>query len=169
MRRQLQITRFQEHPMNTPRKNISPERKAAYYIGGAITAIGILLFFSNFVIAAANFGNFDNFEERGKMTVFRALGGMFLIVVGAVVGQIGKEGVAGSGVVLDPEQARKDLEPWSRMKGGMLQDTLEEVEVIQDLKDVIRPRAPVVKVRCQKCSSLNDESAKFCNQCGEPM
>ncbi|MCL2371493.1 hypothetical protein FWC63_01985 [Candidatus Saccharibacteria bacterium] len=25
----------------------------------------------------------------------------------------------------------------------------------------------VVRVRCTKCSSLNDESAKFCGECGE--
>lgn len=25
---------------------------------------------------------------------------------------------------------------------------------------------PQVKVRCQKCRALNDETAKFCNQCG---
>ena len=28
---------------------------------------------------------------------------------------------------------------------------------------------PAVKVRCQKCQLLNDESAKFCNQCGSPI
>jgi len=26
-----------------------------------------------------------------------------------------------------------------------------------------------VKVRCQKCHALNDESAKFCNQCGAAL
>lgn len=28
---------------------------------------------------------------------------------------------------------------------------------------------PQVKVRCQKCHALNDESAKFCSQCGAPL
>ena len=28
------------------------------------------------------------------------------------------------------------------------------------------PPEPVVKVRCRGCSALNDEHAKFCNQCG---
>ncbi|HZZ29232.1 MAG TPA: zinc ribbon domain-containing protein [Pirellulales bacterium] len=28
---------------------------------------------------------------------------------------------------------------------------------------------PEVKVRCQKCRALNDEAAKFCNQCGAPL
>lgn len=31
-------------------------------------------------------------------------------------------------------------------------------------------RAPsVVKVRCRSCQSLNDEAAKFCNQCGAAL
>ena len=155
--------------MNTPRKNISPERKTAYYVGGVLSAIGIVMFFSNLAIFAANFGNFDNFESRGQTFVSLGFGGMFLIFIGKIVMKLGETGIAGSGVLLDPEQARKDLEPWSRMKGGMLQDTLEEVEVLQDLKDAIRAPASVIKVRCQKCSALNDESAKFCNQCAEPL
>ena len=28
------------------------------------------------------------------------------------------------------------------------------------------PAAPLVKILCLKCRALNDESAKFCNQCG---
>jgi ribosomal protein L40E len=25
---------------------------------------------------------------------------------------------------------------------------------------------PQIKVRCRRCQALNDEAAKFCNQCG---
>ena len=35
-------------------------------------------------------------------------------------------GLAGSGVVLDPEKAREDVEPWSRMAGGVVKDALDE-------------------------------------------
>ena len=28
---------------------------------------------------------------------------------------------------------------------------------------------PQVKIRCQRCRVLNDESAKFCNQCGTAL
>ena len=27
----------------------------------------------------------------------------------------------------------------------------------------------VVKVRCRKCKTLNDENAKFCDECGEAL
>lgn len=39
---------------------------------------------------------------------------------------IGRRGLAGSGLKLDPEEARRDLEPWSRMAGGVVQDALDE-------------------------------------------
>lgn len=42
---------------------------------------------------------------------------------------IGRAGLAGSGVVLDPQRAREDLEPWSRMAGGMVKDTLDEAGI----------------------------------------
>ncbi|MDR1808002.1 MAG: zinc-ribbon domain-containing protein [Propionibacteriaceae bacterium] len=28
---------------------------------------------------------------------------------------------------------------------------------------------PVVKVRCRQCGALSDETAKFCQQCGQPL
>lgn len=170
--------------MNAPRKDISPERQIAYIVGGVISAIGVILFLSNFVFTATDSGGpvgggnsdgiegliaLSEFQNRGQMMAARAVGGIFLTVIGGVVRQIAKSGIAGSGIVLDPEQTRKDMEPWSRMKGGMLQDAMEEVEVIQDLKEAVRPTVPVIKICCQKCSALNDEKAKFCNQCAEPL
>ena len=49
---------------------------------------------------------------------------------------------------------------------GMVQDALSEVEVVKKIGDRLDAPEPQVKVRCQKCQSLNDETAKFCNQCG---
>src|SRR5262245_41680506 len=108
--------------MNTPRRAIPPERKALYYAGMALGSIGLLLFLSTFVTFIANFGNFDNFQGRVKAEGFRAFGGMFLIMAGGVLMNLGVRGWAGSGLVLDPEKARSDVEPWSRMGGGIVQD-----------------------------------------------
>lgn len=55
----------------------------------------------------------------------RALGGMLLMIVGTVLKTIGVRGFAGSGVVLDPDKARDDLEPWAKMAGGMFKDAAE--------------------------------------------
>jgi hypothetical protein len=54
-----------------------------------------------------------------------AFGGAALIVVGALVRRTGSHGLAGSGIVLDPQRAREDVRPWSRMQGGVLRDTLD--------------------------------------------
>jgi rRNA maturation endonuclease Nob1 len=52
------------------------------------------------------------------------------------------------------------------MGGGVVQDALSEVNVVKKLEEGIGNPQPQVKVRCQKCQGLNDETAKFCNQCG---
>ncbi|MGD9127426.1 MAG: SHOCT domain-containing protein [Planctomycetia bacterium] len=111
------------------RRQISPERKALYYAGSILSVIGILLFLSVFVTGAMNIGNFDNFEGQMKSSAFRAIGGMVLIVIGAIVANLGAKGAAGSGIVLDPEKAREDVEPWSRMTGGMIKDGLDEAGI----------------------------------------
>ena len=104
--------------MDTPQKQIPPERKALYYGGMALTGIGLLLFLSTFVTFMANFGNFDNFDAQARSEGFRAFGGMVLMMIGGFMMNVGAKGWAGSGIVLDPEKGRKDVEPWSRMGGG---------------------------------------------------
>jgi hypothetical protein len=68
--------------MDTPQKQIPPERKALYHGGMALTGIGLLLFLSTFVTFLANFGNFDNFDAQARSEGFRAFGGMVLMVTG---------------------------------------------------------------------------------------
>lgn len=58
----------------------------------------------------------------------RAVLGMILIVVGQIIARAGKLGAAGSGLILDPQQAREDVEPWSRLAGGIARDVIEEVK-----------------------------------------
>lgn len=111
------------------RRNISDERKGLFYAGRVIMIIGILLFFSVFVTAACNFGNFDNFDARARSSAIRGILGMALAIIGGIMQAIGARGAAGSGVILDPEKAREDLEPWSRMAGGMIMDALDEADV----------------------------------------
>lgn len=109
-----------------PRRELTPERKTAYYVGNALAVVGLLVFGSIFVSAALNFGNFQAMESLGRSAMLRAVIGMGLLVVGMVVRAIGSHGLAGSGVVIDPEAARRDIEPWSRMAGGVVRDALDE-------------------------------------------
>jgi len=144
-------------------RQVSEERKAAYYLGSVLIGVGLLLFLSVFVTAAMNFGDFDDFETRSSNEMFRAIAGMALIFVGKIVRGIGARGLAGSGVVLDPERARRELEPYSRMAGGMVKDALQEAQVGSG-----GPQR-VVMVKCGACAQLNDEDAQFCKACGKAL
>ena len=159
--------------MSEPNRQISPERKALYYWGNGLAIAGLLLFLSIFATAAFNIGNLSNhsdFEDQVRWSMLRAVCGFIMIIAGAVIRNIGAKGAAGSGLLLDPEKARKDVEPWSRMVGGVAQDSLDEIEVVKKIGDHLEGSpAEVVKVRCRKCRALNDEPARFCNQCGAEL
>ena len=146
-------------------KKISEERKTAYYVGMALMILGLLLFCSTFVSGIMNMGNFDNFQARVRSVAARALVGMALSAVGRAVMGIGARGLAGSGAILDPEKAREDLEPYSRMAGGMLKDGLDEAGI--DLGS--KPAERVVMIKCRECGKLNEEDSKFCQECGKPL
>jgi hypothetical protein len=87
---------------------------------------------------------------------------MATIVAGLWIRAVGARDLAGSGTVLDPKLARRDLEPYSRMAGGMVKDALEEA-------DVAASPERVVKIRCRACEALSDETSKFCGQCGAKL
>jgi hypothetical protein len=157
-----------------------------YYGGMALVAVGLLIFVSNF-FAGPDIGGRNepppgapDFWERAeqrheefgrsmKAMTARAFLGMGLMVVGSILMKVGARGAAGSGLVLDPEKARKDLEPWSRMGGGVVQDALSEVNVVKKVEGGAGNPPPQVKVRCRRCQGLNDETARFCNQCGSAL
>lgn len=146
-------------------RNISPERKGLYYIGMGLIVLGAIIFGSIFVSFGSRLTGFGPvFSEVGSimsMMITRGFGGMALMIVGGIMCRIGARGLAGSGVVLDPEKARQDLEPYSRMAGGMVKDALDEAEV----KLGGKPER-VVMVKCPSCGKLNEEDSKFCQECG---
>lgn len=115
-------------------RQIPPERKLVHRLGTILIAIGALSFGSVFVSAALNFGRFDDFDRRVRSMGLRFVGGMAMMVVGFGMIIYGTAGAAGSGLTLDPEQARKDVEPWARMRGGVAKDTLDEMGI--DLRKV---------------------------------
>jgi len=110
-------------------KQISEGRKTAYYVGMCLMVIGGLMFFSVFITHAMHFGDFSNFESRTRSFMFRGIGGVALLIVGGLIRGIGARGLAGSGVLLNPQQARSELEPYSRMAGGMMRNALDEADI----------------------------------------
>ena len=145
-------------------EQISPERKAAYYLGAVLMVVGGLLFLSVFITGALNFGNFSNFQANARSSMFRALGGMAILMAGGIIRGIGARGLAGSGVLLDPRKAREELEPYSRMAGGMVKDALDEADV-----NLGRQPERVVMIKCRSCDKLNEEDSKYCQECGKEL
>jgi hypothetical protein len=133
------------------RTGIGGGRKAAYYLGTLMMVAGFLIAFGSFIPAFSIFGSTQDFvgqtmsgASRGKppdssavtgfmgqvtgsvaYSVGLALGGTALIIVGAFIRRTGSHGLAGSGLVLDPQRAREDVKPWSQMQGGVLRDTID--------------------------------------------
>ena len=90
--------------------------------------------------------------------------GFALTGIGLFLRSIGERGLAGSGVVLDPEKARQEMEPLSKMTGGIIKDTLEETDINLGAKP-----ERVIMVKCPSCGKLNEENAKFCQECGKEI
>ena len=90
----LHLNQFLDSTRNQPimARQISDERKAAYYIGMGLQILGGLLFASTFVTFLTGFGDFTNFEANAKSSGFRAFGGMALMIVGNMVRGIGVRG-----------------------------------------------------------------------------
>lgn len=150
-------------PTPSPDTPIPPYRKVLYYGGFVVILAGLAVFVSNFFRIPRLDGAFE--RSMGSM-MGRAFVGMGLIVAGGVMRKVGARGLAGSGLVLDPHQARRDVEPWSRMAGGVARDALQETGLL----DQGQSKDPAhVKVRCKACRGLNEEDARFCKQCGAAL
>ena len=74
-----------------------------------------------------------------------------------------------------PEIVRILTKPHNKARGGMLSDTLSgmDEQVINsklgNLGRSAKSSEPAIKIRCQSCGHLNDETDKFCGECGAKM
>ena len=148
-------------------KQISPERKGLYSFGLILQVIGGILFGMPFIVVPIILmGNDGDMPGPGIMVV--AFIGFALIGGGGAMRGIAAKGVAGSGLVLDPEKAREDLEPWTRMGGGMVKDALDEADInLNHLGGGGSKPEKVIMIKCRECGKLNEEDSKFCQECGK--
>ena len=152
-------------PSRQPRRTVSPERQGIYTVGmvlQVLAGVGFLVCFLGF--ASDGWQVVTTFGNKGDPMQWwvGAVASMVGMIVGGAMRNLAARGVAGSGLVLDPERAREDLEPWARTGGALLRDAVDEAGLGQ-------ARSQSVKVRCAKCRTLNDEDAKFCDNCGTAM
>ena len=155
--------------------NISDGRKSIYYIGMGLIAIGFILFISTFFTTFNEFNSigFDeigNEIEMGNSFVVAPIG-MILMIAGTFFMNLGSKGVAGSGLILDPQRAREDLKPYSNAAGGMINDAMENMDIIKNKNTNQQDKKinETIKIRCRACGEINDEDAKFCKSCGDRM
>lgn len=114
-------------------------------VAAGLAGLGVLLFLSTFFSAALNFGNFDNFEARGRSMALRAVSGMTLMIIAGVIGGV--------------SQTRRVERTISGIHGHALRRPPPG--------NPPQPAArQVIKVRCKYCGSLNDETAEHCEHCG---
>lgn len=143
-------------------RNITNKQKTGFYLGTILLGLGVIMFSAPFVDV---FFNGMTNREPGIPDSFKiALVGFVIVGLGQIFRVISARGLAGSGLLLAPKQARKDLEPYSRMAGGMVKDALEETGGLASGK--IQEK---VMIRCQACKKLNEEDSRFCQECGEPI
>lgn len=160
-------------------REISEDRKFYHSVGMGLIVLGLLLFFGAVFQGIQKEmhreEDFNKWIQAGspfESAPDRHLGpspaalmiGFVLIAAGAITRGIAAQGIAGSGLVLDPKRAREDLEPHSRMVGGMLSDALDEAKLHLGAEP-----EQVVMIRCRTCSHLNPEESKFCNECGSEL
>jgi hypothetical protein len=93
---------------------------------------------------------------------------MILIIAGGIVSNIGARGAAGSGLILDPEQAREDLKPFNEARGGMINDVISNIDIVDKITHTQETKE-IIKIKCRNCGGLNDEDAKFCKGCGHEL
>lgn len=168
----------------TPRRNFSPQQKSLYTFGlllQGVGAVGFLVCFLGFALGGK--AAVDSRGQSGDPMAWwiGALVCMVLIVVGGFLRSLAARGAAGSGLVLDAEQARRDLEPWARMGGGMVKDALDEAGIGPRRRAAAPPDdgpaedgsgsrgTPVTAIKCGHCHTLNDDDAKFCDECGAQL
>jgi hypothetical protein len=150
-----------EPPPGSPRLPI-------FYLGTAVSVIGVLLFLSVFVTFLANFGNFDHFDERARSSGFRALGGMVLMVVGGVIASAAGGKRVSSRLLRNVQQLRDQVQLNSPARElPPVRCAYCSVENDAALSNCAACGAPLSKKRrCAGCGTVNEPDAKFCNQCG---
>lgn len=140
--------------------------------GAALTLPGFVLFFVPF-LSVFSFCDGLSSGAGGSRLAFRdfplAFVGFFLILAGQGLRAVGRQGLAGSGVVLSPEGKARDAEPWRRSRGAQMQDALEEMPIVRDAVALGAAGQPQIRVRCTARGYLETEDARFCSGCGASM
>lgn len=154
---------------------VSDSRKSLHAFGTILVVIGAVAAIGGAISFMSSFGSPQNmfaesFPPKGFLI---AGGGVLLTGIGRGLRSLGARGIAGSGLVLDPERAAHDLAPWAHTGGKLLRDAVDASGLVTgddgDMPAGSGGAGTRVKVRCRECRTLNDEDARFCDQCGASL
>ena len=130
--------------------SISEGRRTGFYVGMGMQILGGLLFASGFF--------------PSKVHEFLPACSITLLFIGGKIRGSGARGVAGAGILADPETARHELEGDSRMASGITKDRFEDANL-----GLAGEPTTVITVRCSSCGELSQESANYCHGCGRKL
>src|SRR5262245_49658579 len=111
--------------------------KALSTLGLSVAALGLACFLSALASFALHFGDFTNFDAFAGSFVLRLVGGMIGMIAGGMLAVMSRilavrqslGSVRQALGDLDPETARRALEPWARLEGGLERARLEEMGI----------------------------------------
>lgn len=148
-------------------KELSKERKKKYKAGSVLMFLGGLLYLSFFLdIIFLNVHDAGNPFNEVKNMWLRALIGVILLILGGMKKARARTGLMKPNTNMDLEQDIEERKHLRKLKGKQLNDTLSKINLSKHLGI---DATPVIKIRCQDCSHLNDEEDKFCGGCGQKI
>jgi len=145
-------------------KKISAMRRNTFYIGTGMLVLGISVLLVSMVLFVIDGDRRLIPDSPISLWWVTGVVGILVSGLGSTIRRFAARGVAGSGLILDLDRARKDLEPFSRMAGGMLKDALDENDRIDGEKQERK-----IMIKCRSCGGLSQEKAKYCYECGDRL
>jgi len=145
---------------NPGHRNQSNVRNALRIVGPTILVIGVGFVAVGLISFFSAFNSFDSPRYAWCSFV-----GMPLIFVGAVMSQFGYMGAVGRYVAGEVAPVAKDTVNYM---------AVESKEAIRHVSEAIgaglsQSKAQATVVRCHKCNTDNQVSAKFCSSCGTAL
>jgi hypothetical protein len=159
-------------------EQIAELRRLIYHIGVVLITLGFLMILGTLFHVFSPGTRPAALPKLGKGAAVPASGGhdpaLFIldgvvIIVGAVVMKLSGS-VTHKALLVEKQEAAPMIKPESVLPDSAIDDSLSAASTSGEIvtPDDQQP-ASIVKIRCLNCHTLNDESAKFCSECGNPM
>ncbi len=134
--------------MDASSKTFIQHDRQTFRIGFSLAAVGLVVLLSACLIAVLRWGGIGKFQPNMQLVGFAAIGGIVFAGAGFVVMIIGSMGTLGAGIDMQPE---------------------DEVRKFDTIRERYTPETRELVLCCVSCRSINEQQARFCNQCGTAL